>query len=100
MSEILLKKYIGLHVKYLLFFSEFNWTWIFWTFFFFFLYTYITFPENLFSGSRGQTDGQTDGRDKANSRLWQFCERVQKIASLGTSLFIQMKWRLNAQYRT
>jgi len=34
MSEILLKKYIGLHVKYLLFFSEFNWTWIFWTFFF------------------------------------------------------------------
>jgi hypothetical protein len=29
MSEILLKMYIGLHVKYTLFLSDFNYTWIF-----------------------------------------------------------------------
>ena len=65
------KVYIGFHVKFRLFLSEFNETWILWHSFE--EYSYIKFHENPTNGSRvvpcGQTDGQTDG---ANSRILNF----------------------------
>jgi len=45
-------------------------------------YAYIKFRKDSSSGSRvvswGQTDRQTDRRDKANSRLSLFCEGALK----------------------
>jgi hypothetical protein len=62
MSEIWSKIFIGLHVKYRLFLSDFSETWIFSTGFRKTLNT--KFHENPFSGSRvvqcGRKDGRTD----------------------------------------
>ena len=72
--------YIGLHVKYPEFLSDFNAIWIFWT----------DFPKiplilnfmkirpvvaELFNVDR-QTDGQMGRYDEANSRFSQFCQRA------------------------
>ena len=62
LSEILLKMYIGLHVKYSLLLSDFNETSIFWTYFR--KKSQIKFHENTTSWSRvapyGRREGQTD----------------------------------------
>ena len=80
----MIKMYIGLHVKYPLFLSDFNEIWIFSIYFE--KYKNIKFHEYPSSVNGvvpwGQTDKQTDGHtyiyiyDKANSRFWEFCERA------------------------
>jgi hypothetical protein len=66
--------YNGLHVKYPLFLSDFNETWIFWQ---------ITekclkikFHENTSSVNRVVQCVQTHMYDEADSRFSQFCERA------------------------
>ena len=80
MSDIWLKMYIKLHIKYPLFcpiLMEFEFS----------LqivekYSNIKFHENPSSGSwvvpRGHSGGQTERHDEANSRFSQFCERAWK----------------------
>ena len=79
--------YIGRHVKYPLFLSDFNETGIISTGFK--KYTHITkLHENPSSRSgvdsyeqkdartERRTDRHTDRHDEANRRFWQFCERA------------------------
>jgi hypothetical protein len=66
----------GLHVKYLLFLSDCNETWIFSKFCFFEKYSNFKCYETPSNGSRVVPCGQTDGRDVTGSRLSQFCEVV------------------------
>jgi hypothetical protein len=64
------KTYTGLHVKYPLFFSDFNEHWILSA-------DYMKIrPQGaeMFHTDR-QADGETDRQDKLNSRFSQFCER-------------------------
>jgi hypothetical protein len=72
--------FIGLHVKYLLFFQDFNESWIFSTGFQKILKTsnfmkILPGDAELFHED-GMTDGQPDRRDAANSRFSQFRERA------------------------
>jgi hypothetical protein len=75
------KMYIGLHVKYSLFLSDFNETRFFPTDFRK-KSSNVKFHENPSSRSRvvpcGRAGRRTDGHDEANSRFSQFCERAQK----------------------
>jgi hypothetical protein len=66
--------YIGLHVKYPLFLSDFNETWILLTDFR--KNPQISYFMNIrpVGAELFHTDGQTD--DEANSRFSQFCERA------------------------
>jgi len=61
--------YIGLRVKYPLFLSDFNWTWIFWT----------DYPRilnyKISCGSHG-CSMRTDGHDEANSSFSQIRDRA------------------------
>jgi len=68
--------YIGLHVKYQLFLSGFNETWVFSTDFRKILsYQISRISVYLEPNCFMWTDGQTDRHDKANSRFLQFRER-------------------------
>ena len=71
--------YIGLHVKYPLFLSEFNETRILSTDFRKILISHLmkirVVGAELFHEG-GRTDRQTDRHDKANSRFSKFFERV------------------------
>ena len=66
--------YIGLHVNYPLFLSNFKETWIFSTVFW--KYSNTKFNENPSSGSWVLPYGQTDTYDEANSHFSQFCEHA------------------------
>ena len=70
-----------LHVKYPLFFSNLNETWIFSTDFR--KCSHIKFHQNPSSGSGvvpcGRTDGKTDGHDEANSRSSQSANAPKNI---------------------
>ena len=77
LSEICLEMYIGFHVKYPLFLSDFNETGIFSTDF------EKTQRSNFMKirpmeaelfNADGWTDGRTDRNDENNSRFSQFCE--------------------------
>jgi len=67
LSEVWWKMYIGFRVKYLLFLSDFNETWIFltdsWKF------SNIKFHENPSSGSQFVSYGQTHRYDEVNSHI-------------------------------
>jgi len=69
--------YSGLHVKYPLFLSSFNETWIFWTDFWKILKYQISWKSiQLEPRCSMQTDGWMARHDKANSHFSQFCERA------------------------
>jgi len=74
------KKYIGLHVKYRLFLSEFNETWIFSAYFSKLIQTSnfmkIRSVGAEFFHAERRTDGQTDEHDEASSHFSQFCQRA------------------------
>jgi hypothetical protein len=77
----MVKKYIGLHVKYRLFLSDFNETWIFSTDVRKILKYQIFMkihPLGAEPGCSMRTDGPTDRRYEPNSRFSQFCERAYK----------------------
>jgi hypothetical protein len=66
------KIYVGLHVIFAVFLSDFNET----SRQFFEKYSDIEFDENPSSGSRVVPCGETDRHDKANSYFSKFWERV------------------------
>jgi len=70
--------YIGLHVNYPLFLSDFSENEI--SVQIFEKSSHIKLYENSSSGSRvvtcGQTDGRTDKHDEVDRRFSQFCERA------------------------
>ena len=66
--------YIGIHIKYRLFLSDFNETWIFSIDLK--KYSNIKIQESVFSGSRGGQCGRTARHDEANSRFSQFRDRT------------------------
>ena len=69
------KMYIDLHLKYSLFFRDFNKTLIFSTDFRILLKYKISWKSIQWELSLSvRTDGQTDVHDEANSRLSQFCK--------------------------
>jgi len=74
LSEIWLKMYSGLHVKYPLFLLDFKETLIFLTDFE--KYSNMKFQENPSNGSWDVPCQQMDRHDEANSRYPQFCERA------------------------
>jgi len=70
--------YIGLHVKYPLFLSDFNETRIFWTdlrkiFKYKISWKSVQWETGLFHANR-RTEGRTDKHDERNGRFSQFCE--------------------------
>ena len=69
--DMIIKTYIGLHVKYPSFLFDFNETYFLDRFFE--KYSNIKFHENPSSCSM-RTDGWTDRHDEANSRFSHFCE--------------------------
>ena len=83
LSEILSQTYIHLYVKYPLFLSDCNQTWIFLTDFREKKYSNIKFHENLSSGSRlfhaeRRTDRQTDRHYEASNHFLQFFESTEQ----------------------
>jgi hypothetical protein len=76
-GEMWSKMYIGLHVKYSLFLSDFKEMWIFSKSFE--KYLAIKFNENLSSGDQVVPCGRTVRYDQANSRFLQLCERAYKV---------------------
>jgi hypothetical protein len=70
------KMYICLHVKYPLFLSEFNDTWIFSTDFSKNPYILNFMKIRPMGPELFHADGQRNGHDEANSRLLKFCERA------------------------
>jgi hypothetical protein len=73
--------YAGLQVKYPLFLSDFNDTWIFLTDFF--KYSNIKFQKiRLVGAELFHVDWRTDRHDEANSRFWQFFELAYKSLPL------------------
>jgi len=73
----MMKMYINLQVKYTLFLSDFNETWILSTH-----YRKIFKYQISWNSVQWQprcsmrTEGRTDRHDEANSRFWQFYERA------------------------
>jgi hypothetical protein len=66
------QKDVGFHVKYPLFLSDVQWTWIFSAHFE--KYQYIKFLESLSIGSRVVPCERRDRHDEANCRFSKFCE--------------------------
>jgi hypothetical protein len=75
LSDIWPKKYSGLHIKYTLFLSDFNETWIFSTYF-----RKILKNQTSWKSVQGEPSCsmRTDRHDEANSRFSQFSGRAQK----------------------
>ena len=59
--------YIGLHVEYPLFLSDFNGTWPFWLYF---------MKINPVGAKLFHVEGRMDRHDEANNCFSQFCERT------------------------
>jgi hypothetical protein len=71
--------YISIHVKYPLFLSDFNVTWIFSTDYRQILVCQISMKIRPVGAELFHADGRTDRHDEANSRFSQFRERAPKI---------------------
>jgi len=74
-KRYMIKIYIGLHVKYPLFFSDFNEIW------FFFRQIFEKYWKKIrpVGAKLFHADGRIDRHDEANSRFSQFCEKRLKI---------------------
>jgi len=68
--------YIGLHVKYPLFLSDCNETWIFSPNFRKILKYQMFMKIRPVGAELFHTEGRSDGHDEANGRFSQFCERA------------------------
>jgi len=72
----MIKMYIFLHVKYPLFLSDFNESWIFWTDFQKNTQIYNFMTIEPVGAELFHVDGRTDRHDKTNSRSSQFYEQT------------------------
>jgi hypothetical protein len=81
--------YVGLYVKYPLFWSDFNETWIFWTDFREILRYQISWKSVQWEPSSMHTDG--DRHDEANSHFSQFYELAWKKKRIGCMFGVFLK---------
>jgi hypothetical protein len=82
----MIKMYIVLQIKYLLFLSDFNENWMLWTPWLQNIQLTNFMNIRLVEAELFHTDRRADRHDEANSRFSQFCEHTWKGQSLSFSI--------------